>query len=441
LHEGARYRVGKITVKSSLEGITPALLRSDLKLAQGDWYDGDAVGRSADAMTDTVRNHGFAFVKIDPRIKRDPKTDTVALQFDVSEGPRVYVERINITGNTRTEDQVIRREFRIAEGDPYNEELIRRSRQRLQDLQFFNNVTIKTEPGSAPDKAVLDANVSEKATGQFSLGGGYSTDAGPLLSTGIQQSNFNGTGINAGINGVLALRQSSIDLSVTDPYFLGRNLLFGGDAFLIQTNYLGTEPYNEKRVGFTTKLGYDFNEHLRQVWSYSLVDRTIFDITTSDFFINSLKGSSLLSQISQQLTLDYRNSRVQPTSGGAISLGTDYAGLGGNADFVRVRVRGADYIPLTFLSRDNDWVLALHANAGYLFNLGRQESVIDRFYLGGDTLRGFEIAGAGPHAVNPDGTVDSVGGRFIWTESTELRFPLPVSPDLGISGRAFVDVG
>lgn len=441
LHEGARYRVGKITIKSSLEGVTPALLRSDLKLAKGDWYDGDAVGRSADAMTDTVRNHGFAFVKVDPRIKRDPKTHTVDLEFDVSEGPRVYVERINITGNTRTEDQVIRREMRIAEGDPYNEELIRRSRQRLQDLQFFNTVTIKTEPGSAPDKAVLDTNVSEKATGQFSLGGGYSTDAGPLLSTGIQQSNFNGTGINAGINGVLAVRQSSIDLSVTDPYFLGRNLLFGGDAFLIQTNYLGTEPYDEKRVGFTTKLGYDFNEHLRQVWSYSLVDRTIFDITTTDFFINSLKGSSLLSQISQELTLDYRNSRVQPTSGGAIAFGTDYAGLGGDADFVRVRVHGADYIPLTFLSRDNDWVLALHANVGYLFNLGRQESVIDRFYLGGENLRGFEIAGAGPHAINPDGSVDSVGGRFIWTESTELRFPLPVSPDLGISGRAFVDVG
>lgn len=441
IHEGERYRVGKITINSQLRGITPQLLQRDLKLASGDWYDGDAVGRTADAMEDDVRNHGFAFVQVTPRIERNPKARTVALAFDVAEGPRVYVERIDITGNQQTMDKVIRREFRLAEGDAYNQELLRRTRQRLQDLNYFNNVTITTTPGSAPDKAVITTNVEEKATGEFSLGGGYSTDAGFLLSTGIHENNIVGTGIDAGINGVLAQKESSIDLSVTDPYFLDRNLIFGGDVFLIQTNTLGTEPYNERRVGFTTRLGYDVNDHLRQVWSYSLVGRDLYDITTDDFFIESQAGGSLLSQISQVVTLDYRDSRIAPHSGSLLSFGSDYAGIGGDAHFVRTRVDGAYYIPLDFLSGNSDWGLALTAGTGYLFNLGHQESVIDRFYLGGDNLRGFEIGGVGPHVLNPDGSVDSVGGRFIWTQSTELHFPLPLPPDIGISGRAFVDVG
>ena len=441
LHEGDRYRVGKIIINSQLKGVDAATLRADLKLAQGDWYDGDAVGRSADAMSDDIRTRGFAFVQVTPRIERDPKAHTVSLTFDATEGPRVYVERINITGNTRTEDKVIRREFRISEGDAYNQELLRQSRQRLQDLDYFNSVTITTEPGSAPDKAVITTNVDEKSTGQFSLGGGYSTDAGFLLSTGIRESNFIGTGIDAGINGVLAQKESSINLSVNDPYFLGKNLLAGVDAFLIQTNSLGTEPYNERRVGFTTRIGYNVNEHLSQVWSYSLVNRTVFDITTTDFFILSEAGSSLLSQISQVLTLDERDSKLSPHRGYQLSFGTDLAGFGGSARFARTRADGSYFIPLDFLSGNTDWGIKLSAGAGYFFNLGRQESVIDRFYLGGDNLRGFQIGGAGPHVVNADGTVDSVGGRFIYTQSTELRFPLPVPQDLGISGRAFVDVG
>jgi outer membrane protein insertion porin family len=363
----------------------------------------------------------------------------VDLVFEVGEGPRVYVERIDINGNTRTKDKVIRREFRLAEGDAFNAEAVRRSRQRLQDLNYFNNVTIDTSPGSAPDKAILTTNVEEKATGELTVGGGYSTDAGALLDIGLSERNLVGTGISAGINGVLAQRRSSITGSITDPYFLDRNLVVGGDLFLIQTNFLGTEPYDEKRVGFDVRAGYDFNEYLRQVWSYTLVGRTVYNVATNaSLAIQQLRGYSVLSQVSQALTLDHRDSKVDPHTGYLVSVGNDVAGLGGNAQFVRTNVNAQYFVPLDRWTGNSDWGIAVTGGFGYLWNEGVQEQVIDRFYLGGDNLRGFQIGGAGPHDAV---TGDPLGGRLIWTQSTELHYPLPISPDIGLSGRAFVDVG
>jgi len=440
VNEGARYHVGKVTIHSQLKGITDKDLAGSLQLASGDWYDGDAVGRTADQMEDYVRSHGFAFVQVTPRVDRHPDTHTVDLAFDVTEGPRVYVERIDIVGNQRTQDRVIRRQFRIAEGDAYDAASLRRTRQRLNDLGYFQSVNITTSPGSTPDRAVITTSIQEKPTGELTIGGGYSTDAGFLVDVGLRERNLIGTGIDAGINGILAQRRSSIDLSVTQPYFLDRNLLVGGDLFLVQTNNLGTEPYDERREGFAVRTGYDFTDHLRQVWSYSLVGRTVYNVQQgASFYITSQQGYSLLSQVSQVITLDYRDSAVDPHSGYILSGGTDFAGLGGNAKFVRTRLDAGYYIPLDHFTGNSDWGIALSAGAGYFFNLGHQESVIDRFYLGGDNLRGFETGGVGPHDIT---TGNSLGGRVLWNESQQLNFPLPfVSADLGLSGHAFVDVG
>jgi outer membrane protein insertion porin family len=437
--EGERYRIGKTAINSQLKNLDINALKKISEVSDGDWYDGDAVGRSADAMEEYIHDHGYAFVEVKPRIVRDTAKHIVDLTFDIGEGPRVYVERIDITGNTRTEDKVIRREFRLAEGDAFSAEAVRRTRTRLTDLGYFNNVDITTVPGSAPDKAIINTSISEKATGELSLGGGYSTDAGALVDVGLSERNLVGTGINAGINGVLAQKRSSIDLSVTDPYFLDRNLVAGFDLFLIQTNYLGTEPYDERREGGALRLGYDFNEHLRQVWSYSLVNRTVFDVvsTASPFILNEA-GTTLLSQISQTTTLDYRDSKVNPHSGGILELGTDVAGLGGDVGFVRGNLNAAYYIPLEREFGNPDWVMKFGASTGYLYDLSGRDEIIDRFFLGGDNLRGFETGGAGPHDVFSG---DPLGGKFIWTQTSELRFPLPVSPDLGLTGRAFVDVG
>ena len=438
--EGARYKVGKITINSQLRNLSDKDLQPSLQLSPGDWYDGDAVSRTSDLMEEAVHNRGYAFVSVKPRITRDVEKHTIDLMFDVGEGPRVYVERIDIVGNTRTQDKVIRREFRLAEGDPYSAEAVRVSKTRLTDLGYFQNVDIATNPGSAPDKAVLTTTISEKATGELSFGGGYSTDAGALVDVGLGERNLIGSGVNANINGVLAQRRSSINGSLTDPYFLDRNLIGGIDLFYVQTNFLGTEPYDESRVGFALRLGYSFNEHLRQVWSYSLVDRSVFnvEIGASPFIFNEA-GWTLLSQIGQVLTLDYRDSKIAPHSGYIVEFGTDYAGLGGDARFVRENVNSAYYIPLERQLGNPDWGIKIGGSAGYMNLLpGGREEIIDRFFLGGDNLRGFETGGAGPHDV---GTDTPLGGRFIWTQTTELRYPLPVSPDLGLSGRAFVDVG
>ena len=438
--EGARYKVGKVTINSQLRNLSAKDLQANLQLAPGDWYDGDAVGRTADMIEESVHNRGYAFVAVTPRINRDPVKHIVNLVFDVGEGPRVYVERINIVGNTRTEDKVIRREFRLAEGDPYSAEAIRRTKTRLTDLRYFQSVDIATTPGSAPDKAILTTNINEKATGELSFGGGYSTDAGALVDIGLSERNLVGTGIDASINGTLAQRRSSVNTSITDPYFLDRNLVAGADIFLIQTQFLGTEPYDERREGFALRLGYAFNEHLRQVWSYSLVNRNVFNVETgaSPFILNEA-GTTLLSQISQVLTLDYRDSKVFPHTGYVVEAGTDLAGLGGTARFVRGNLNAAYYIPLEREFGNPDWGLKFGASAGYMALLsGGREEIIDRFFLGGDNLRGFQTGGAGPHDVT---TGDPLGGRFIWTQTSELRFPLPVSPDLGLNGRLFVDVG
>src|SRR4051794_36340659 len=440
VREGERYKVGKVTINSQLRNLSGSDLRQTVQLEQGDWYDGDAIGRTVDLMEDAVHNRGYAFVEVKPRITRDVAKHTVDLSFDVGEGPRVYVERIDIVGNTRTKDKVIRREFRLAEGDPYSAEAIRRSRTRLTDLGYFQQVDITTGPGSTPGKAVLTANISEKATGELSFGGGYSTDAGALVDIGLAERNLVGTGINASINGVLAQRRSSISGSITDPYFLDRNLVAGADLFLIQTNYLGTQPYDEKRAGFALRLGYDFNEHLRQVWSYSLVDRNVYNIYSfaSPYILNEA-GWTLLSQVSQVITLDYRDSRIQPRSGYVVELGTDYAGLGGDSRFVRGNMNAAYYYPLERYLGNPDWGIKVGGSIGYMALLpGGREEIIDRFFLGGDNLRGFQTGGAGPH--DPI-SGDPLGGRFLWTQTTELRFPLPVSPDLGLNGRAFVDIG
>ncbi|TCZ55083.1 outer membrane protein assembly factor BamA [Roseicella aquatilis] len=440
IDEGPRYRVGKVDVVSNLRNLDAESVRRLVDIEAGDWYDGDGVERVGQALQDAVNLRGFPFVDVQPRIQRNKATQTVDLTFEINEAPRVYVERIDINGNTRTQDRVVRREFRLAEGDAFNAAQIRRSRQRIRDLGYFSDVQVSSTPGSAPDRAILSTQVQERATGEVSIGGGFSTDAGALADVGLRERNLLGTGIDARINGTLAQRRSQIDLSVTDPYFLDRNLAAGADIFYVQRNLLAISAYRERRAGFALRAGYAFNDRLRQTWAYTLTQRDVYDIATNaSLYVQQQQGSTLLSQIGQTLTYDFRDSILDPRRGGVVRVGTDFAGLGGDVAYLRARVDGSYYIPFEQWLGDPDYVLSFSGSVGYLESLfDKEDRIIDRFFLGGENLRGFRIAGAGPRDAN---TADALGGRFLWTQSTEMRYPLPLPAELGLVGRAFVDIG
>ncbi len=464
LNEGARYTIGKVDIKSTVPHLDAERYRGLLAFSPGRYYNGDKVEKVASQIENAIRKDNFVFIRVDPKIRRDPKKHTVDLQFDIGPGPRVYVERIDISGNSVTRDKVIRREFRYAEGDPLDPTLTRISKVRLQDLGYFSDVKVTPQPGSAPDRTIIDAEVAEKATGELSLGGGYSTTSGILGQAGLRQHNLIGSGIDAGINGTLGAYEKQVDISATDPYFLDRNLVAGGDIFTLSNSNPYITDYDETRIGATFRLGYAFNDHVSQAWTYSLIDRDVSNIqNTASIYIEDEAGWSLLSQIGQTMTFDWRDSRVATTSGFVLRVGTDYAGLGGSSNFFRGKIDGTYYIPLEYFTDNPAWNIALSGGGGHLFTLSGQERIVDRFFLGGDNLRGFLDQGVGPHSVaysvcyqtiSPgnihncvaaDGLIyhgsDSLGGDTIWTSSAELRFPLPVSQDFGLSGRTFVDAG
>nr|WP_246395730.1 outer membrane protein assembly factor BamA [Gluconacetobacter tumulisoli] len=455
MEEGARYRLGRMNIRSSLKHVSAASLRKYIELFAHQWYDGSAVQHNATDMEEILQAHGHPFAMVRPEIARNPEKRIVDLLFDVSEGPRVYVERIDINGNTITQDKVIRRQLPMAEGDPYTPADRKYAKAILQDLGFFSSVSLDQSPGSAPDRVNVSANVVEKPTGEFSLGGGYSTDVGILGNIGLKQHNLLGSGVDAGISGTMAYYQRQADISVSDPYFLNRNLVAGVDIFAIENNYQTYQNYSEGRYGISLRMGYAYNNHLSQSWSYTLTDRNV-DNAYSDasWYVLDQTGWSLLSQLSTTLTYDTRDNRMQPHSGYVVRLGGDFAGLGGNEKYVRGKVDVAYYIPLDDLMGNHDWTVALTGGAGELANWGGGRSdIIDNFYLGGNTLRGFLDGGAGPRtmgipAYTYNGVTypmhsqeDFIGGRFLYTASATVNFPMPLGADMGIRGRYFVDAG
>ncbi len=472
--EGERYRVGKLTVKSNVPKVDASPYAGLIKEQEGAYYNGNLVEKSSDLIQDAVRRtNANPFLVVNPRIARDRKKHLVDLEFDIAQGPRTYVERIDISGNTVTRDRVIRREFRFAEGDPNDPVLVRQTKQRLTDLGYFSDVKVTPVPGSAADRVVVNTELTEKATGELSLGGGYSTTSGILGQAGLRQHNLIGTGIDAGINGTVAERQSQVDISATDPYFLDRNLVAGGDIFYLTNNNQYVSDYSETRYGLSFRLGYAYNDHISQAFNYTVSDRDVNGISQfASVYVQDEAGYSLLSQIGQTLSFDYRDSRVAPHTGFIIRVGNDLAGLGGDEHYLRSKIDTTYFLPLDVLTGNSLWGISFSQGAGYLDNFQSKERIIDRFFLGGDNLRGFLDQGVGPHSVaystcltsvasnfqtssanggTPSGACpqnnifyhgsDSIGGNFIYTQSTELHFPLPVPADFGLTGRTFVDSG
>ncbi len=441
LDEGQRYRFGKVGVDIKLKDLPPAAVLPLLTVHSGDWYNAEQVEKSISVLTNTLGDRGYGFVEVKPDITRNRKTHTVDITFDVEEGPRVYVERIDIVGNVRTLDKVIRREFQLVEGDAFNTEKLQRSQERIKNLGFFKKVEVTHTPGSAPDKTVVTVEVEEQSTGELSLGAGFSSSDGPLADISIHESNFLGRGQDVRIGAVVSFRSQQIDLSYTEPYFLDKNVAAGFDLFEIKTSptadfFTGiVPPYQQFSYGGALRAGYQITDDLRQTWKYTARSDTIEDIQSdASLFIALQQGTHLTSAIGQVLLYDRRDDRIDPTSGYYVSVGNDFAGVGFGVDYVRSKVTFGYYYPVA-----PEWVLSFTGEAGDIFGWdGQQVLLQDRFFVGGDNLRGFQDGGIGPRNSVSD---DSLGGQKYYVGSVSLSVPLGLPKELGLSGRVFSDFG
>jgi len=435
IEEGERYRFGKIDVTNQIKDVKVDDLKPLVTVAEGDWYNADQVDKTISALTEALGNRGYAFVDIQPRVKRNADTRTIDVTFEIKEGPRVYVERIDITGNVRTLDKVIRREFRLVEGDAFNTSRLQRSEQRIKNLGFFKKTDITTNPGSSPDKTVIGVNVEEQSTGEFSVGAGFSTSEGVLGDISIRERNLLGRGQDLRIGTVIAQRQQQVDLSFTEPYFLERNLAAGIDLFEINQDNQLIGQFNQFTVGGSLRMGYQITEPLRQTLKYTLRQDTINNVqSTASRFIQEEAGTRNTSAVGQVLLYDKRDNRLDPSAGYFGQFGVDVAGLGGDVRYVRTLLSGGYYYSVA-----PQWVLSLTGEGGYIHGLGGDiVRIEDRFFVGGDNLRGFATGGIGPRDL---ATNDALGGNVYYVGTVSLGFPLGLPQELGITGRVFSDFG
>jgi len=355
------------------------------------------------------------------------------LIYEIGEAPRVYVNRIEIEGNVRTQDRVIRREFRLAEGDPFNTAKLRRSRQRVQNLGFFERVEISNTPAEQPDRTNIKVEVREQSTGELSFGAGFSTLDGPILDISARERNLLGKGQDLRLGFQISGRRQTIDLSFTEPYFLDRNLSAGFDVFRTETDNTDESSFERDSTGFRLRSGYAISEHIRQSWAYTL---SLDDIQSDDDaseFIKEGDGETSTSSISHTLTWDTRDNRFQPTGGYVLSMTNEFAGLGGSERFFNSRFRGAWFTEIL-----PDIVFSAGGTGGFVFGIGQDTNINQRFLLGGSDLRGFEFAGVGPRDLDTD---DAIGGNYFTTATLEVGFPVGLPDELPIRGRVFADAG
>ena len=437
LDEGERYQFGKIDLTTNLKGLDPEQLRSVIDFDPGDWYDATLVEDTITKLTNALGQMQVPFVDVRPRITRNRDGKTIDITFELNEGPRTYVERIDITGNVRTLDRVIRRELTLAEGDPFNQAKVKRSEEKVKDLNFFEKVNVTTSEGTQPDQTIVQVDVQEKSTGEISLGAGFSSTDGALGDFSISEHNLLGTGREMRLGATVSMRRQEYDLSFTEPYFLNRDLSAGVDVFRVERDNQTYSSYSETDNGVTLRLGYPLTEHLRHSVRYNFSDTHIGSIpNTASIYVQQQAGTRILSQFGHELTYDTRNSKIDPTGGYLLHIGNDVAGAGGNERFVRTRAGATFYGTLPGWDK---WVGTLAGEAGYISGIGGKDvSISDRFFIGGDTLRGFRVAGIGPRDITTD---DALGGSEFYRGSAEVRFPLGLPEELGISGHAFTDVG
>ena len=435
VEEGQRYRFGKIDVIGELRDLSADRMRALVTTREGDWYNRDAIDETVGILTDTLGTLGYAFGDVRARTNRDRENLTAGITYEIREGSRVYIERIDIVGNVRTEDRVIRRELAQVEGDALSTAAQRRSLRRIRNLNFFERVGIQDQPGSAPDKRVLRIEVEEAATGELSFGAGFSTTAGFLGDIELRERNLLGKGQDLRLGLTLAQLQQEIDLSFTEPYFLDKNLSAGFDLFRRLTDRQDQSSFDEDEIGFALRMGYQLTQPLRHNVAYELRRREITSVKSdASRVIRQQEGSTISSSISNVFFYDRLDSRFDPTDGYFARYKVDVAGLGGSVQYLRNTVGAGFFTPIV----SRDWVIGISGEVGHIFGIGEDVRLVDRYYLGGGNLRGFEAGGVGPRDRSTD---DALGGNLLARGSVELTFPVGLPREFGFSGRAYSDFG
>ncbi|WP_315743597.1 MULTISPECIES: outer membrane protein assembly factor BamA [unclassified Bradyrhizobium] len=492
IDEGQQYRVASVDFQSSIAALDAKSLRSLSRVDAGSLYNVEQVEKSVEEMQIEASRRGFAFAVVRPRGDRNFEAHTVSIVFTVDEGPRTYIERITVRGNTRTRDYVVRREFDISEGDAYNRALVDRAERRLKNLDFFKSVKITTEPGSSSDRVVLIVDLEEKSTGDFSVSGGYSTSDGALAEVSISERNFLGRGLYAKASVSYGQYSRGVSLSFVEPYLLDYRVALGLDVYYKQQLANSYTSYGVTTIGFSPRLGFQLREDLSLQLRYSLYRQQIslpsyyqncnnnsansllaFNPTPA-YIANVLggkdptnstssgyygwgcyadgestlpvrkelsDGAALTSAIGYTLSYNTLDNNKNPTDGLLIDWKQDFAGVGGDVSYLKTAVDAKYFTPLV-----SEIVGVIHLQGGILNKVGDKDlRMLDHFQMGANLVRGFASNGIGPRDityVNFGATGDSLGGTKYWGASAELQMPFWFLPkEVGLKGAVYADAG
>ncbi|MUO77742.1 outer membrane protein assembly factor BamA [Agrobacterium vitis] len=441
--EGQRYKFSDINVESSVEGVDPTELKGLVTTSPGGVYSAREIQKSMEAIQQRVSAKGYPFARVVPRGNRDMGNGTIGVTYMVDQGERAYVERIEVKGNTRTRDYVIRREFDISEGDAFNQEVITRAKRRLEALGYFSSVNITTAQGSAPDRVIIVVNVEDQSTGSFGIGAGYSVGGdGLILEASVEEKNFLGRGQYIRIAAGAGTDDSqTYNLSFTEPYFLGYRLAVGFDLFKSSTSSNDYYDYNEQ--GGTLRVTAPITEDLATTFRYTYKQikyKGVDDWTTSlsQPYQDLINGSPwVVSSISQTFTYNTLDDRNLPHEGIYATFTHEFAGLGGDSEYYKLYGKARIF---KSLSDEHDIIGSLSAGAGHVMATGDNLNVFDQFQIGGKEIRGFENNGIGVRM--PNSNDDSLGGTTYFTASAEASMPIPGVPqDAGFRIAVFSDAG
>jgi outer membrane protein insertion porin family len=441
IDEGPRYTFGAVDLDVTLPSLNAETLRSHILNESGRIYNAETVEKTVAALTSDLAKKGYPFGQVRARIDRDPVTRTISVVYVVEQGRRIYIDRIDIVGNSRTHDEVIRRELRVAEGDPYNKILVEQGRLRLLKLGFFKEVKITQEKSSAPDRINLTVAVVEQQTGELAFAIGYSTSQGLIGEISYTERNLMGTGQYLQVKLTGGYVENGFNLSWTEPRFLDRNMSFGVDVFVKNSDYTASTGYlvagyEDFRVGGSLRYGLPLTDNFTVSTNYTLMLDTVYNLDpNASLAIKEIQGSALISSVGYASVYDTRNNPKKPTEGVYIKGTQDFAGIGGDVNYIRSTTDMRAYYPVT-----QDITLAARAQGGTIAGWGGQNvRIVDAFYKGGETIPGFAPAGLGPRDA---ATGDALGGTTFYSATAELRFPLPFLPqDLGLSGAMFTSAG